>query len=84
MISLKLDIQAVFLIDEDKDRVRNTVFTRGLWDEPQKYPDEVKEKEVEWVLAFNDYIKSEAKKYNLPVFSVDRASYLDEIKKLLK
>lgn len=74
----------IFLIDEDKDRVRNTIFTRGLWDEADKYPDDVKEKEVEWVFAFNNYIKEEAKKYNMPVFSVDRKSYIDEVKKLLK
>jgi len=59
---IKKDIKAIFLIDEDKDRVRNIIFTRGLWDEPNKYPDSVKEKEVEWVFAFNSYIKEEAKK----------------------
>lgn len=80
----KKDIKALFLIDEDKDRVRNTIFTRGLWDEPQKYPDNIKEKEVEWVFAFNEYIKKEAEKYNFPVISVDRKSYIDEVKKILK
>ncbi|OGI41587.1 MAG: hypothetical protein A2593_04890 [Candidatus Moranbacteria bacterium RIFOXYD1_FULL_44_9] len=77
-------ITAIFLIDEDKERVRNTIFTRGLWDEAEKYPDDVKEKEVEWVFSFNNYIKKEAKKYSMPVFNVDRASYIEEIKKLLK
>lgn len=81
---IKKDITTLFLVDEDKERVRNTIFTRGLWDEPDKYPDSVKEKEVEWVFAFNDYIKNEAQKYNFPVFSVDRKSYIEEIKKLLK
>lgn len=80
---IKKDIKAFFLIDEDKERVRNTILTRGLWDDADKYPNEVKEKEVEWVFAFNDYIKSEAKKYGLPIISVDRASYLDEIKKII-
>ena len=81
---VKKDIMALFLINEDKDRVRNIIFTRGLWDDPDKYPDDVKEKEVEWVFVFNNYIKEKAKKYNFPVFNVDRISYLDEIKKLLK
>lgn len=48
-------------------------------------PDNVKEKEVEWVFAFNSYIKKEAKKYNLPVVSVeDRENYINEVKQLVK
>jgi 2-phosphoglycerate kinase len=79
------EIKAVFLIDEDRDRVRNTIFTRGLWDDADKYPDDVKEKEVEWVFAFNKFIKEEADKYNFPVVSVgDRGNYIEEIKKLIQ
>ncbi|HEX5430250.1 MAG TPA: hypothetical protein VFX17_04205 [Patescibacteria group bacterium] len=80
----EVDIRSIFLIDEDKDRVRNTVFTRGLWDEASKYPDNVKEKEVEWVFAFNEMIKMEARKYNMPVISVDRSDYINKIKELIK
>ncbi|MBI4144905.1 hypothetical protein HY493_01725 [Candidatus Woesearchaeota archaeon] len=79
------DIKAVFLIDENKARVRKTIFTRGLWDDAWKYPDSIKEKEVEWVLAFNKYIKKEAKKYRLPVVSIDtRKNNLKRMKKLLR
>jgi len=81
---IKKDIRPFFLIDEDKERVRNTIFTRGLWDDPEKYPNDIKEKELEWVFAFNEMIKLEAAKYNMPVISVDRSSYLDKIKVLLK
>ncbi|MFH1210456.1 MAG: AAA family ATPase [archaeon] len=77
-------VKVVFLIDEDIKRVRKTIFTRGLWDDANKYPDSVKEKEVEWIIAFNDYIKREAKKYNLPVVSVGRRDdYLKDVKKLV-
>ncbi len=77
-------VKAVFLIDEDIRRVRKTIFTRGLWDDADKYPDSVKEKEVEWVVAFNDYIKREAKKYNLPVVSVgNRDDYLKEVRNII-
>jgi len=81
----KKDIRVVFLIDEDRERVRNTIFTRGLWDDADKYPDSVKEKEVEWVFAFNEYIKEEAKKYNLPVVSIgNREDYIEEIKIIIQ
>ena len=79
------DIRAFFLVDEDAKRVRDSIFTRGLWDDSGKYPDSVKEKEVEWVFAFNSYIKEEAKKYNLPVISIgSRENYTDEVKLLIK
>ena len=83
-LKIKKKIKAFFLIDEDKDRVRNTIFTRGLWDDADAYTDDVKEKEVDWVFAFNNYIKEEAKKYNLPVISIgNREDYMNEIKSLL-
>lgn len=81
----KKGIKVLFLIDEDEKRIRQSIFTRGLWDDAHKYPDSVKEKEVEWVLAFNDFIKKEAKKHKFPVVSVgDRKDYINKIKKLIK
>lgn len=80
----KKDIRALFLVDEDVERVRSTIFIRGLWNKAENYPDSVKEKEVEWVFAFNDYIKQEAKKYNLPVISIgNREDYIEEIKNIV-
>jgi len=79
------NIRAVFLIDENIDRVRKTVFTRGLWDNANTYPDSIKEKEVAWVLAFNQYLIKEAKKYNLPVIRItDRKKLINQINKLIK
>lgn len=75
-------VKPIFLIDEDIASVRKKIFTRGLWDDANKYPDKVKEKEVEWVIAFNNYIKKEAKKYKLPVVSIgDHKDYFKEVKK---
>jgi len=85
LIKRNKNIQVVFLIDEDIDRVRKTIFTRGLWDDASKYSDSVKEKEVEWVVAFNNYITKEAKKYRLPVVSIgDRKDYINKVKRLIK
>jgi len=75
-------IKAVFLIDNDRERIRKTIFTRGLWADADKYPDSVKEKEVEWVMEFNKYISCEAKKYGYAVIDIgDRKDYLVEIKR---
>ncbi len=77
-------VKAIFLVDEDLERVRKTIYTKGLWNDADKYPDSVKEREVEWVAAFNEYIKREAKKYNFPVVSMgNRDDYLDEVKRII-
>jgi 2-phosphoglycerate kinase len=80
------DVKPFFLVDEDANRIRKTIFTRGLWDDADKYPDSVKEKEVGWVLAFNDYLKKEAAKYGYPIVKIDpkRKEYLKEIKRLFR
>lgn len=84
IIKKNKNIRVIFLVDDNIDRVRKTIFTRGLWDEANKYPDSVKEKEVEWVIAFNNFIKKQAKKYKMPVVNVgDRNKYLNEIKKIV-
>ncbi len=76
-----VDIRVLFLIDDDAEKIREKIFTRGLWDDADKYPDSVKEKEIEWVLAFNKFIKEEANKYNYPVIRV--GNYTDHINKIM-
>ena len=78
------NLKVIFLIDQDVEKTRKTIYTRGLWGDANTYPDSVKEKEVEWVLEFNQYILKEAKKYNFPVISIgNRKDYLKEIKKMI-
>jgi 2-phosphoglycerate kinase len=77
-------VRAVFIIDSDEQRIRETIFKRGLWDDADKYPDSVKEKEVEWVMAFNNYLKEEIKKYPFPIIEIkNHESIIDEIIKRL-
>ncbi len=79
------NIKVIFLVDEDINRIRKNIFTRGLWDDAKKYPDNVKEKEVDWVIEFNNFIKKETKKYKFPVMSIgNRKDYLKEIKKIIR
>ncbi len=79
------EIKVIFLVDDDKERIRKTIFTRGLWDDASKYPDDVKEKEVEWVIEFNDYIIREAEKHGFSVVKIgNREDYINQIKELIK
>lgn len=66
------EVCPVFLVDSDADRVREVVFNRGLWDDARLYPDELKEKEVEWVLKFNDHIVHATEKYHYPKIEVSK------------
>lgn len=60
----KYAIKPIFLIDENEERIREVVYSRGIWDDAKTYSDSVKEIEVQWAVLFNQYIKSEATKYS--------------------
>jgi 2-phosphoglycerate kinase len=81
-----LSVRAVFIIDNDEQRIRETIFKRGLWNDADKYPDSVKEKEVEWVMAFNNYLKEEIKKYPFPVIEIEKreSAVLEKILEISK
>ena len=65
-------IEPVFLVDTDADRIRDVVFTRGLWDDARTYSDDIKEKEIEWVLLFSREIQKEAEKSGYPCIEVTK------------
>jgi 2-phosphoglycerate kinase len=67
----KHDIKPVFLVDENEDRVRKVVYTRGLWDDADTYSDSVKETEVKWVDLFNKYIIRESGRCGYQVYKID-------------
>jgi 2-phosphoglycerate kinase len=74
-------IRMVVLIDTDLLRVRQTIFTRGIWDDANTYSDWVKEKELEWVELHNAWFREQAKKYPYPLFEVgDRGQLLEQAK----
>jgi 2-phosphoglycerate kinase len=64
------NIKPIFILENNSNRIRDVIYTRGLWDAAYKYPDRLKEKELSWVVLFNSWIESECKKYNLPYVDV--------------
>lgn len=71
------DIRPVFLIDDNEERAREVIFSRGLWDMAHTYPDDVKEKEVEWVVVFSRKLEQNALKYGYPVVKIEKNSEKD-------
>ena len=79
------NIRSVFLIDEDADRTKEVVYKRGLWDDADKYSDDVKPKEIEWALLFSKKLRDEAEKYGFPWVEVEKnKDDLDKVLAVLK
>lgn len=77
-------IQCIFVIDPNQERVRQTIYQRGLWGEANTYADWIKPKEVEWVMMHNQWLREELKKYPYPLIEVgDRDTLLEEAKRLI-
>ncbi len=66
-------IKSIFISDRNIDRTRETIFSRGLFGNPNDYSDLLKEKEVEWVRLFDEIIRDEAKQFDFPVIDVDKS-----------
>lgn len=77
-------VKPIFLLDSNKDRIKKVIYDRGLWSEAKNYSDDVKDLEVEWVLAFNKWLKDNLKNYNYPVIEIgDKKDLVSKVKKLL-
>lgn len=78
-------IYPVFLIDKNRDRIKREIFKRGFWLHGEKYPDSVKEKEVEWVMAYNKWLKDELQKYPFPSLEIgDRNGLVEKVIELVQ
>ena len=66
------NVQAIFIIDEDYDRLRDVVYGRGIWDRADSYTDDLKPKEIEWVTLYTGLIKASAEKYGYPILKVEK------------
>ncbi len=76
------DVKAVFLTDSNHERTRNIVFTRGVWTDADQYSDSVKEKEIDWIRLFDQKIREDAGKFNLPLIEVNKG--IHDIDRVLK
>jgi len=66
------DILPIFIVDDNKERIREVVYTRGLFSDANKYSDDLKEKEVEWVQLFIEKLKQDCKTYDFPCMGIEK------------
>jgi len=78
----RTDIRVVYLINENEQEILKIAQERGIWDDAHTYSDDVKKKEVQFALAYNEMLKREADKYGYPVVVVERKD--GDLEKVLK
>jgi 2-phosphoglycerate kinase len=61
----------VILYDNNRQRIADRIDKRGLWGPRDSYPRHLVPREVEWVILYNDFFKSQAQKYGYRLLSVD-------------
>jgi 2-phosphoglycerate kinase len=77
-------VRLIILVDKHPERIRDVVFKRGLWSGAARYTDSVKEKEVDYVVLFNEWFECQAQEFNLPVAYLNKTDGdIAEIVKIL-
>jgi 2-phosphoglycerate kinase len=66
------EVRAVFVTDSQPARMRAVIFARGIWDEAGRYPDSVKDKELDWVLAYDAWLKQQATAHGFRVVPLEK------------
>ena len=66
------NVRAVFVTEADPGRMREVVFTRGIWDDAARYPDAVKEKELAWIMRFDTWLREQALAHGFPIVALSK------------
>jgi 2-phosphoglycerate kinase len=67
----KIHFETTFLFDDNAERITKRIHERGLWGPAGTYPGYITDKEVEWVILYNEFYKAEAQRHNLPLLPID-------------
>ncbi len=54
-------------VDNDKQRIKDRISSRGLWGPIDSYSNSLIPKEVEWVVLYNNWFHEQAEKYKIKV-----------------
>lgn len=72
-----IKMRTIFLYEDSDDRMRKRLYSRGLYDSPDKYAEWVKPLELLWVKLYNDYYKEECAKFSMELTPLNRVNSLD-------
>lgn len=74
-----LEVVPIFLVDKDKENVKNRINKRGLWDAADTYPDYIKPIELEWTILFNNYYEKATQENGFPIHNIAELHKLEEM-----
>jgi 2-phosphoglycerate kinase len=67
----KITFRCMVLYQPNTEMLKKRIYSRGLWDDADKYPNYIKDYEIEWVTYANTWFKKEAELHRIPVVTVD-------------
>lgn len=67
-----VDVGTVFVTESDPGRMREVIFTRGVWGDAKLYSDAAKEKEFTWITRYDLWLREEAAKHGFPVVALHK------------
>ncbi len=71
-IAADANVRAVLVTESEPSRMREVVFSRGVWDAADLIPDAVKEKELAWIMAFDAWLREQALAHGIPVVALGK------------
>lgn len=77
----RTDVFPLIVIDDNLERIREVIFNRWLFSDADKYSDELKQKELDWVILFIETLKADCEKYDIPYISTEKKD--SDIEKVL-
>lgn len=80
--SLDVKVDSMFIIDTNEERISKTIYERSLLPWINTKTEEDQKKKVSYILDFNNFIKSETQKYNLPLLEISKSD--QDIENILK
>ncbi|MCF7815810.1 MAG: hypothetical protein K9M10_02735 [Candidatus Pacebacteria bacterium] len=80
--SLDIEVSPVFIIDTDAKRIAETIYQRSLLSWINTKTEEQQSKKVADIIEFNNFIKKETQKYNLPIIEVSKSN--QDIEKVME
>ncbi len=68
-------IRSAIFVNTDLNHITKTVYTRGVFAEAEKYSDQIKPKEIEWLKNTTKRLIKESEEFGIPVFDTKNTSY---------
>ena len=62
-----VEVEKIVLVDADRERALSRIKKRGLWGPIGTYPEELIDREIEWVVLYNQWFEDQAREHNIPV-----------------